>query len=190
MIKIYNTETIIIKQIIYILRVSTLILYPKVPRVPNLRFGLTGSINRMRWPYCATRFTSHKRKMSPSLHYRTHAQNIFINRTRIGRGDIVLITRWNIRITYPTCSDLCIWRVCFRFNSKSDGMQNVLRRIVAALVILCPVIAFSIPESAIQASSIKSSQTEQVHTTIILRNRFHLLHFHPSVPPVRPSTAK
>jgi len=41
-------------------------------------------------------------------------------------------------------------------------MQNVLGRIAATLVILCPVIVFSIPESAIQASSIKSSQTEQV----------------------------
>lgn len=41
-------------------------------------------------------------------------------------------------------------------------MQNVLGRIAATLVILCPVIAFSIPESTIQASSIKSSQTEQV----------------------------
>jgi len=41
-------------------------------------------------------------------------------------------------------------------------MQNVLRRIAATLVILCPVIVFSIPESAIQASSIKSSQSEQV----------------------------
>ncbi|KAF0771347.1 prothoracicostatic peptide [Aphis craccivora] len=40
-------------------------------------------------------------------------------------------------------------------------MQNVLRRIAATLVILCPVIVFSIPESAIQASSIKSSQSEQ-----------------------------
>jgi len=52
-------------------------------------------------------------------------------------------------------------RVCFRIN-LSGGMQNVLGRIAATLVILCPVIVFSIPESAIQASSIKSSQTEQV----------------------------
>jgi len=54
-----------------------------------------------------------------------------------------------------------ILRVCFRIN-LSGGMQNVLGRIAATLVILCPVIVFSIPESAIQASSIKSSQTEQV----------------------------
>lgn len=47
-------------------------------------------------------------------------------------------------------------------------MQNVLGRIAATLVILCPVIAFSIPESAIQASSIKSGQTEQVKYTIEL----------------------
>lgn len=51
---------------------------------------------------------------------------------------------------------------CFRIN-LSGGMQNVLGRIAATLVILCPVIVFSIPESAIQASSIKSSQTEQVN---------------------------
>jgi len=57
--------------------------------------------------------------------------------------------------------EITILRVCFRIN-LSGGMQNVLGRIAATLVILCPVIVFSIPESAIQASSIKSSQTEQV----------------------------
>lgn len=56
---------------------------------------------------------------------------------------------------------LSILLLCFRIN-LSGGMQNVLRRIAATLVILCPVIVFSIPESAIQASSIKSSQSEQV----------------------------
>ncbi|VVC37278.1 Hypothetical protein CINCED_3A008253 [Cinara cedri] len=40
-------------------------------------------------------------------------------------------------------------------------MQNVLGRIATTLVILYPVIAFSIPESAIQTSSLKSSNTEQ-----------------------------
>jgi len=55
-----------------------------------------------------------------------------------------------------------ILHLCFRIN-LSGGMQNVLGRIAATLVILCPVIVFSIPESALQASSIKSSQTEQVN---------------------------
>jgi hypothetical protein len=51
-------------------------------------------------------------------------------------------------------------------------MQNVLRRIAATLVILCPVVVFSIPESAIQASSIKSSQTEQVKNIFLIYSYF------------------
>jgi len=50
-------------------------------------------------------------------------------------------------------------------------MQNILGRIAAALVILCPVIAFSLPESAIQASSIKSGHTQQVKQNISIRVR-------------------
>lgn len=169
-IKIYNTETIIIKQIIYSLRVSTLTLHSKVPRVSNPRFRLTWiGVVYVTPDSC----TESLYKSNPYWAGRDRVDNAV----------------WNMRITNPTCGDLWIC-MCFRFNSKSGGMQNVLRRIVAALVILCPVIAFSIPESAIQASSIKSSQTEQVHTTIILRNRSDSLHFRPGVPPARPSTAK
>lgn len=61
-------------------------------------------------------------------------------------------------------------------------MQNVLGRIATTLVILCPVIAFSVPESAIQASSIKSSQTDQVklYLELILYKYIYMTNNEPS----------